>query len=34
MINDFLVVVYFIDRSICKGFELYVEVVEDGIVMG
>ena len=34
MINDPLAVAYFIDRSICKGFESYVEVIEDGIAMG
>ncbi|MFA3957347.1 nucleoside hydrolase [Clostridioides difficile] len=34
VINDPLAVAYFIDRSICKGFESYVEVVEDGIAMG
>lgn len=34
VINDPLAVAYFVDRSICKGFESYVEVVEDGIAMG
>ncbi|MCR8744470.1 nucleoside hydrolase [Romboutsia lituseburensis] len=34
VINDPLAVAYFIDRSICKGFESFVEVVEDGIAMG
>ncbi|MEF9991567.1 MAG: nucleoside hydrolase [Romboutsia sp.] len=34
VINDPLAVLYFIDRSICSGFETYVEVVEDGIAMG
>ncbi|MBC5996940.1 nucleoside hydrolase [Romboutsia ilealis] len=34
VINDPLAVAYFIDRSICSGFESYVEVVEDGIAMG
>lgn len=34
VINDPLAVAYFIDRNICKGFESFVEVVEDGIAMG
>lgn len=34
VINDPLAVAYFIDRSICSGFESFVEVVEDGIAMG
>lgn len=34
VINDPLAVAYFIDRSICNGFESYTEVVEDGIAMG
>ena len=34
VINDPLAVAYFIDRSICSGFESYVVVVEDGIAMG
>ncbi|MGL4731095.1 MAG: nucleoside hydrolase [Clostridium sp.] len=34
VINDPLAVAYFIDRNICKGFETFVEVVEDGIAMG
>lgn len=34
VINDPLAVAYFIDRSICDGFESYVEVAEDGIAMG
>lgn len=34
VINDPLAVVYFIDRSICKGFESYTEVVEEGVAMG
>lgn len=34
VINDPLAVAYFIDRSICSGFESYVEVVDDGIAMG
>ena len=34
VINDPLAVAYFIDRSICSGFESYVEVVEDGVAMG
>ena len=34
VINDPLAVAYFIDRSICNGFESFVEVVEDGIAMG
>lgn len=34
VINDPLAVAYFIDRSICTGFDSYVEVVEDGVAMG
>lgn len=34
VINDPLAVAYFIDRSICDGFESYTQVVEDGIAMG
>lgn len=34
VINDPLAVAYFIDRSLCSGFESYVEVVEDGVAMG
>lgn len=34
VINDPLAVAYFIDRSLCTGFDSYVEVVEDGIAMG
>ncbi|SCI16691.1 MULTISPECIES: nucleoside hydrolase [unclassified Romboutsia] len=34
VINDPLAVAYFIDRSICNGFESFVEIVEDGIAMG
>ncbi|MEG1311804.1 MAG: nucleoside hydrolase [Romboutsia sp.] len=34
VINDPLAVAYFIDRSICRGFDSYVEVVEDGVAMG
>lgn len=34
VINDPLAVAYFIDRSICSGFESYVEVVDDGIAIG
>lgn len=34
VINDPLAVAYFIDRSLCSGFESYVEVVENGVAMG
>lgn len=34
VINDPLAVAYFIDRSLCQGFESYVEVVTEGIAMG
>ena len=34
VINDPLAVAYFIDRSICEGFESFVEVVKDGVAMG
>ena len=34
VINDPLAVAYFIDRSICSGFESFVEIVEDGVAMG
>ncbi len=34
VINDPLAVAYFIDRSICNGFDSYVEVVEDGVAIG
>lgn len=34
VINDPLAVAYFIDRSLCRGFDSYVEVVEDGVAMG
>ena len=34
VINDPLAVAYFIDRSLCKGFDYYVEVVHDGVAMG
>lgn len=34
VINDPLAVAYFIDRSICSGFNSYVEVVEAGVAMG
>ena len=34
VINDPLAVAYFIDRSICRGFSSYVEVVHDGVAMG
>ncbi|MGL5642581.1 MAG: nucleoside hydrolase [Paraclostridium sp.] len=34
VINDPLAVAYFIDRSLCSGFESYVEIVEDGVAMG
>lgn len=34
VINDPLAVAYFIDRSLCEGFDSYVEVVEDGVAMG
>ncbi|WP_042275242.1 nucleoside hydrolase [[Clostridium] dakarense] len=34
VINDPLAVAYFIDRSLCEGFDSYVEVVEEGIAMG
>ena len=34
VINDPLAVAYFIDRSICSGFDSFVEVVEEGIAMG
>lgn len=34
VINDPLAVAYFIDRSLCNGFESYTEVVENGIAMG
>lgn len=34
VINDPLAVAYFIDRSLCKGFDSYVEVVHDGVAVG
>lgn len=34
VINDPLAVAYFIDRSLCEGFDSYVEVIEDGVAMG
>lgn len=34
VINDPLAVAYFIDRNLCKGFDSYVEVVNDGVAMG
>ena len=34
VINDPLAVAYFIDRSLCEGFDTYVQVVTDGIAMG
>ena len=34
VINDPLAVAYFIDRSLCKGFDSYVEVVQDGVAVG
>ncbi len=34
VINDPLAVAYFIDRNICKGFDTYVQVVEDGVAVG
>lgn len=34
VINDPLAVAYFIDRSLCEGFESFVEVVTEGIAMG
>lgn len=34
VINDPLAVAYFIDRSLCQGFDSSVEVVTDGIAMG
>lgn len=34
VINDPLAVAYFIDRSLCSGFESFVEVVEEGKAMG
>ena len=34
VINDPLAVAYFIDRSLCDGFESYVQVVEDGLAIG
>ncbi|WP_332842959.1 nucleoside hydrolase [Paraclostridium sp. AKS73] len=34
VINDPLAVAYFIDRSLCDGFESYTEIVESGIAMG
>jgi purine nucleosidase len=34
VINDPLAVAYFIDRSVCSGFESYVEIVRDGVAMG
>lgn len=34
VINDPLAVAYFIDRSLCEGFESFVQVVPDGIAMG
>ncbi|MEG0711620.1 MAG: nucleoside hydrolase, partial [Niameybacter sp.] len=34
VINDPLAVAYFMDRSLCQGFESYVEVVTEGIAMG
>ena len=29
-----LAVAYFIDRNLCKGFDSYVEIVQDGVAMG
>ena len=34
VINDPLAVAYFIDRSLFKGFDSYVEVVHDGVAVG
>ena len=34
VINDPLAVAYFIDRSLLRGFDSYVEVVHDGVAMG
>ena len=34
LINDPLAVAYFIDRSLLKGFDSYVEVVHDGVAVG
>ena len=34
VINDPLAVAYFIDRSLLKGFDSYVEVVHDGVAVG
>lgn len=34
VINDPLAVAYFIDRSLLRGFDSYVEVVHDGVAVG
>jgi len=34
VINDPLAVAYFIDRSLCKGFTSYMDIVTDGIAVG
>lgn len=34
VINDPLAIAYFIDRTMCSGFDSYVEVCEDGIAIG
>lgn len=34
VINDPLAIAYFIDRSLCEGFDSYVEIVEEGVAMG
>ena len=34
VINDPLAVAYFIDRSLCQGFESYVQVVKEGEAFG
>ncbi len=34
VINDPLAVAYFIDRSLCNGFDSYVQVATDGIAIG
>ena len=34
VINDPLAVAYFIDKSLCSGFESFVQIAEDGISIG
>lgn len=34
VINDPLAVAYFIDRTLCSGFESYVEIVKEGVAVG